>query len=98
MQIEERLGLISCSELTLGIIIEPAQVRLKSEVHDGYMWSALPERQHLFTKQLSKHSVGAYMELCREVDRSFKAVAQETLGVSLSEDVTEVRYAFSVFI
>jgi hypothetical protein len=28
----------------------------------------------LFTKALSKHSIGAYMELCREVGKSFEAV------------------------
>ncbi|KAL9125042.1 MAG: hypothetical protein Q9217_005703 [Psora testacea] len=35
---------------------------------------ALPEKQHLFKKQLSKHSIGAYRELCREVGVSFEAV------------------------
>jgi len=30
--------------------------------------------QHLFQKQLSKHSVGAYRELCRGVGVSFEAV------------------------
>jgi hypothetical protein len=88
---QRRLQLISYSESTLGVVIEPAQVRLKPDIQDGYMWNALLERQHLFTKQLSKHSVRAYMELCREVGKSFEAVAQENLGVSLSDDKIEVR-------
>ena len=45
----------------LGLVIDPKQVRLLPELNDGYAWSALPEREHLFTKQLSKHSIGAYM-------------------------------------
>ncbi|MCJ1426426.1 hypothetical protein MMC29_004329, partial [Sticta canariensis] len=68
------------------IVIEPAQVRLKPDAQDGYMWNALPERQHLFTKQLSKHSLGAYMELCREVGKSFEAVARDSSGASFSGD------------
>ncbi|KAL6240247.1 hypothetical protein RBB50_012852 [Rhinocladiella similis] len=60
----------------LGVIIEPNQVRLVPDLYDGYMWVRQPEREHLFTKQLSKHSVGAYMELCREINVSFEAVAR----------------------
>jgi hypothetical protein len=59
----------------LGVIIEPNQVRLVPDLQDGYMWVRQPEREHLFTKQLSKHSVGAYMELCREINVSIEAVA-----------------------
>lgn len=45
------------------------------------MWGPLPEKEHLFqerlfTTQLSKHSTGAYMELCREVNVSFEAITQ----------------------
>ena len=62
------------ADSTLGTGVEPAQVRLLPDLQDTYSWSVLPERKHLFTKQLSKHSVGAYMELCREVGKSFEAV------------------------
>ncbi|KAL8643185.1 MAG: hypothetical protein Q9228_000170, partial [Teloschistes exilis] len=34
----------------------------------------LPEKEHLFKKHLSKHSIGAYRELCRGVGVSFEAV------------------------
>jgi hypothetical protein len=51
----------------LGIVVEPALVRLIPNVDDGYIWLRQPEREHLFVKQLSKHSYGAYKELCREV-------------------------------
>lgn len=57
----------------LGITIEPAEVRLITNAEDPYSWQALPERSHLFRKQLSKHTIGAYKELCREVGISFEA-------------------------
>jgi hypothetical protein len=37
------------------------------------------KREHLFTKQLSKHSIGAYMELCREVGTSIEAIRHPDL-------------------
>ncbi len=46
---------------------------------DPYSWQSLPARTHLFKKNLSKHSICAYMELCREVGVSFEAVAKEVL-------------------
>ena len=58
----------------LGILIEPMQVRLITDVDDSYAWKVLPEKKHLFTKHLSKHSIRAYMELWREVGISFEAV------------------------
>lgn len=50
-------------------------MRLQPDEQDGYGWAVLPASEHLFRKQLSKHSVRAYMELCREVGKSFEAVA-----------------------
>ena len=66
-------------ESNLGIVVDPAQVRLLPKLQDGYKWSVRPEMKHLlrknlFKKQLSKHAVGAYMELYREVGESFDAV------------------------
>ena len=58
----------------LGISVEPAEVRLITSAHDPYDWRILPEKEHLFKKHLSKHSIGAYRELCREVGVSFEAV------------------------
>lgn len=71
--------------LRLGISIEPGQVRLQPRTEDGYAWRCLPEKQHLFAKQLSKHSVGAYMELCREVGTSFEAIAQPACSEGSSQ-------------
>lgn len=58
----------------LGISVEPAEVRLLTSADDPYTWQVLPEKNHLFRKQLSKHSIGAYRELCRGVGVSFEAV------------------------
>ena len=75
------------TECTLGISIEPAQVRLLPDPQDGYVWRFLPEKKHLFTKQLSKLSVGVYMELSREVGKSFEAVASSAAdSKSIVED------------
>ena len=65
-------------ETILGIKIEPTQVRLQPPIEDGYVWKPVPKKEHLFRKelfekQLSKHSIGAYMELCRGVGVSFEA-------------------------
>ena len=46
-----------------------------TNTEDQYSWKYLPTRAHLFEKSLSKHSIGAYIELCREVGASFEAVA-----------------------
>jgi len=59
----------------LGLHIEPAEVRLITGRDDLYTLQTLPEKNHLFKKQLSKHSIGAYKELCRGVGVSFEAVA-----------------------
>ena len=58
----------------LGISIEPAEIRLITSADDPYTWQILPEKQYLFTKHLSKHSVGDYKELCQGVGISFEVV------------------------
>jgi hypothetical protein len=58
----------------VGLEVDPMQVRLLPEPQDGYAWSACPERQHLFLRPLSKHSVSAYRELDKEVGKSFEAI------------------------
>lgn len=53
------------------------------------MWAREPEREHLFKKQISKHSVGAYMELCREVGLSIKGVAPSCELPQISTSFTQ---------
>lgn len=61
----------------LGIIIRPEDVRLRPQEDDSYRWSSLPNKAHLFSKQLSKLSAGTYAELIREVGNSFEATSVE---------------------
>ncbi|MCJ1448858.1 MAG: hypothetical protein MMC23_009377 [Stictis urceolatum] len=58
----------------IGVSIDPTEVRLITRDSDPYAWKVFPEKQHLSKKHLSKHSVGAYRQLCREVGKSFEAV------------------------
>ncbi|KAE8349462.1 hypothetical protein BDV28DRAFT_160461 [Aspergillus coremiiformis] len=53
---------------TLGLKVQPSDVRLKPEEDMPYRWRIEdPCLEYLFQKYLSKHSVGAYMLLQREV-------------------------------
>lgn len=74
----------------LGVWIDPLQVRLIPASEDDYAWTALPEKENLFTKQLSKHSIRAYMELCREVSKSFKATEPRNANTGALEGVVQV--------
>jgi hypothetical protein len=67
------LWLTKLKEERLGIIVDPAKVRLQPGIEDGYEWKPLPGKEDLFAKPLSKHSIGAYMELYRGVGVSFEA-------------------------
>jgi hypothetical protein len=71
--------------------IEPNHIRLQPRADDGYAWIRQPEREHLFTRQLSKHSIGAYMELCGEVGASIEAVPHPELANTTSEHAPKVR-------
>lgn len=63
---------------TLGIKVKPSEVRLKTEDYLLYEWQIDdPALEPLFQKHLSKHSVGAYMLLHREVGQKFRAVHPE---------------------
>jgi len=72
-------------EHRLGLGIDPREVRLIPYPTDPYGWSYLPERQHLFLKQLSKHNIGAYREICRELGTSIEVVA---VGPQLHEQTS----------
>jgi hypothetical protein len=52
---------------TLGVKVQPSEVRLKPEEDMLYRWKIKdPYLEPLFQKYLSKHSVGVYMLLQRE--------------------------------
>ncbi|KAL7940063.1 hypothetical protein V8C42DRAFT_338661, partial [Trichoderma barbatum] len=58
----------------LGISVSPSEVRLNPNDEDLYRWKMLPGKGHLFEKHMSKQMRGIYMELCREVGVTFKAI------------------------
>ncbi|KAI9764361.1 MAG: hypothetical protein M1840_008499 [Geoglossum simile] len=85
----------------LGILIDPAQVCLITSTDDPYTWKTLPGKEHLFKKQLSKLSIGAYMELWREVGVSFEAVlaAKSTeFSDRKSQESAETKLSFTTTI
>lgn len=59
------------------MVISPADVRLLPTLDDPYEWKILPEKKHLFSKHMSKHSKGAYQELIREAGSSFEAIHRD---------------------
>ncbi|KAL4893424.1 hypothetical protein BDV59DRAFT_201987 [Aspergillus ambiguus] len=67
---------------TLGFHVKPCDVRLKIDDEDTqYAWHVEdPSIQALFEKQLSKHSVGAYIALTEEVGRAFWAVPRREVN------------------
>lgn len=52
----------------------PADIRLITRPDDPYKWNYLPEKDYLFRKPLSKHSIRAYTDLYNAVGVSIEAV------------------------
>ncbi|RYO14562.1 hypothetical protein AA0113_g12245 [Alternaria arborescens] len=61
-------------EQQLGFRIDPLDVRLITGHDEAYTWSYMPEKAYLFQKHLSKHSMGACIELYDEVGKTFEAI------------------------
>ncbi|KAF2008351.1 hypothetical protein BU24DRAFT_360565 [Aaosphaeria arxii CBS 175.79] len=72
----------------LGITIEPAQVRLLPRSDDPYRWHSVPEKQHLFSKNLSDHSIGAYKSLCSGIGKTFEAAVLGTSMLPTEADIS----------
>ncbi|KAA8644915.1 uncharacterized protein ATNIH1004_009126 [Aspergillus tanneri] len=66
---------------SLGIQVKPSEVRLKAgDEYAPYAWQIDdPSIKPLFDKQISKHSVGAYIALYQYVGRSFRAIHPQDL-------------------
>lgn len=77
----------------MAIDLDPSQVRLHPTRDDAYRWKVLPEKHHLFEKNLSDLSIGAYKELYDGVGVTFEAVRVtcSTLSESFYGQVTFVR-------
>lgn len=73
------IELTNFEEENLGILIEPAQVRLQTEkTNDPYIWDRLEEKEHLFSKNISDHSVGGLIELTEGLGKFFSAIPKTT--------------------
>ncbi|PYH99483.1 hypothetical protein BO71DRAFT_405399 [Aspergillus ellipticus CBS 707.79] len=66
---------------TLGLAIKALDIRLKPiESGRPYSWQIdNPKLLPLFEKHLSKHSVGAYIQLCKSLKHDFRAVRMEII-------------------
>ena len=52
-------------------------MRLKPSPDDAYVWERLTNKEHLFSKNISDHSVGTLKELYSEIGVSIEAVGNE---------------------
>ena len=93
-----------CKGTKLGIAVKPEDVRLLTITEDRYAWRVLPEKEHLFRKDIlkkhiSKHFIGAYRHLYRAIGDSLEAVSPpEPVGVDgeAFEEGPRVRMPFDV--
>jgi hypothetical protein len=58
----------------LGILVEPSQVRLRTTLDKPYIWERLKEKEHLFEKNISNHSIVSLKKVSEGVGTSFAAV------------------------
>ena len=77
--LKRMISTLTCKGTKLGVTVEPEQVRLIPTADDPYAWRIVPEKEHLFRKEilnkhLSKHSIGAYRHLYRAIGESLEAV------------------------
>jgi hypothetical protein len=73
--------------------VSPADVRLITTPQDPYKWAFVPEKRHLFQKQLSKHCIRAYKEIYTGIDdEAFEAIPIDTSNYQsyASPIITEV--------
>ena len=78
------------AEQQLGILVDPSSVRLIPRPEDRYIWIRRPEREHLFQRQLSKHGVRSYVELCREIGISIDVIPSDPAAAEIGTDGVEV--------
>ncbi|KAL6152630.1 hypothetical protein ACJQWK_04764 [Exserohilum turcicum] len=85
----------SLHSTSLGFRIDPLEVRLITSSDDPYTWSYMPEKAHLFQKHLSKHTMGACVELYDEVGKTFEAVRTAAAPHDIFDCQTEVDVSFT---
>lgn len=83
------------SEQRLGFRIDPLEVRLITSSDEPYTWSYMPEKAHLFQKHLSKHTMGACVELYDEVGNTFEAIRRADARPGTPGGLREVDVSFT---
>jgi hypothetical protein len=61
------------------IKIKLLQVCLIIKANNPYTWKVLLEKKHLFIKNISNYSIGAYKELCKGISIAFEAILINTI-------------------
>ena len=64
-------------------------------IDDPYSWVVLPEKRHLFTKNISDHSTGAYKELCDGVGKTFEATSAQSQASGHEAEMQRVNLGVS---
>lgn len=77
------------AESSLGLSIQPQDVRLHPLETDAYVWKCLPRSQHLFDKRISKHNIRAYREIIRELGTSIEVLTKHA-PVSCSKNPSTI--------
>lgn len=73
------VAMADLSDSKLGLHISPVDVRMHPRNKDGYRWSVLPQKEHLFEKNLSKLSTGIYTQIMQGIGVFFEAVSKNPL-------------------
>ncbi|KJZ70590.1 hypothetical protein HIM_10019 [Hirsutella minnesotensis 3608] len=61
-------------ETELGLVVSPRRVTLMPSATAMYAWQVEPHLAHLFTKQISRHGLGACQEICSNLGGAIKAI------------------------
>src|SRR2546423_11046792 len=72
--------------------ILPEDMRLITTWKDPYRWASLPGAEHLFTKQLRKHCLGAYYEIFHRIGNTIELKSAPS---SPSRSLTPCRFKHS---
>jgi hypothetical protein len=81
----------------VGISIKPLQVYLITGTNNPYTWKVLLKKKHLFSKNISDHSIGAYKELYKGISIAFEAIpASIATRTSLIDYIQEILISIKV--
>ncbi|KAH8655630.1 hypothetical protein BX600DRAFT_416760 [Xylariales sp. PMI_506] len=83
-------------EQRIGISIPAADIRLITSLSDPYSWKFLPEVKHLFSKNLSDHSINAYKQVCQSLGESFEVLPNPNIRLCEKPNMSNVSFSSKV--